>query len=121
MKIAITAHGKNRLAKVDSRFSQAGYFVIYDQKKAVWSSLANTQTAESVYGTKALAEKDIKILITGYIGAKSFKLLQANQIAIYSSGETTSTAEEILSTFLSGKLALLYAPNALDMQNRKQK
>ncbi|CQR72410.1 Dinitrogenase iron-molybdenum cofactor [Sporomusa ovata DSM 2662] len=123
MKIAITAHGENRQSAVDSRFSLADYFVLYDEESNTWSSLAltNIQNPEHTQGSgiqssQNLAKTGAKVLITGHVGPKAFKVLQAEQIALYSVGEMNSTVEEALAAFQSGKLSDLNAPNALDLK-----
>ena len=121
MKIAITAHGEDRQAVVDSRFGRADYFVLYDQDKGSWSALSNTQNAEAAHGAgiqagQTLAKTGAKILITGHVGPKAFKVLQAEQIAMYSLGEMNGTVEEALSAFLSGKLTAIAVPSAPDVK-----
>ncbi|MEN6385435.1 MAG: NifB/NifX family molybdenum-iron cluster-binding protein [Veillonellales bacterium] len=119
MKIAVTAHGNTHLAKIDSRFNLAEYFILYDQIKDTWSNLVNARDSDPVYRAKILSENGIKVLITGYIGVRAFRLLQSQNITIFSSRETNSTVKEILSAFQFGKLAILYAPNAIEIQKRK--
>lgn len=119
MKIAITAHGEDRQAKVDSRFGRADYFIIFDQESNTWNSLSNTQNLEAAHGAgiqagQTLAKTGAKTLITGHVGPKAFKVLQAEQIAMYSLGEMDGTVEDALTAFLSGKLTAIAVPNALD-------
>ena len=123
MKIAFTAHGDNLHALVDSRFGRAEYFVLYDEENKTWDSLPNTQNLEAAHGAgiqagQNLAKTGAKILITGHAGPKAFKVLQAEQIAIYSLGEINGTVEDALSAFLSGKLTAIAVPNALDLKNK---
>lgn len=121
MKIAITAHGENRQSAVDSRFSLADYFVLYDDESNTWSALTNIQNPEhtsglGIHSSQTLAKIGAKVLITGHVGPKAFKVLQAEQIALYSVGEMNSTVEEALAAFQSGKLSDLNVPNALDLK-----
>lgn len=123
MKIAITAHGENPYTAVDSRFVQADYFILYDQEIATWDSQRNTKNLENsqeegIQAVKALASTGAKILITGHVGPKAFKMLQTLNITIYSVGEMNSTVkvEEALSAFLSNKLKIISVPNALDLK-----
>lgn len=121
MKIAVTAHGEDRQATVDCRFGRANYFVLYDQEKNSWDWLANMQNREAAHGAGIQAAQKLSgtgttVLLTGRVGPKAFKILQAEQIAMYSLGELNCTAEEALSAFLSGNLAVITAPNALDIK-----
>lgn len=122
MKIAFTAHGADSSATVDSRFGRADYFVLYEQESNTWDSLANKQNLEAAHGAgiqagQNLAQTGAKVLITGHVGPKAFKVLQAEQIAMYSLGDDLSgTVEEALSAFLAGKLKAIAVPNALDLK-----
>lgn len=121
MKIAITAHGVDCKAAVDSRFSRAKYFVLYDQEKGIWDSIPNVQNQIVNQGVgiqrgQELTKIRANILITGYIGPKDFKVLQAGHIDMYSLGEISSTVEDALAAFLSGNLTVIAAPNALDLK-----
>lgn len=129
MKIAITAHGDNRHGAVDSRFLQADYFVLYDQERNTWDSLSHakhiTSTPERFLQTgQELSNIGVKVLITGHIGPKAFKMLQAEQITIYSLGEMNNTSavevEEVLLAFLSGRLMPIIVPNALDLKKQQR-
>lgn len=121
MKIAITAHGEDRQATVDSRFGRADYFVLFDEEKDTWTALPNTQNLEAAHGAgiqagQTLAKTGAKVLITGHVGPKAFKVLQAEQIAMYSLGEMNGTVAEALAAFQSGKLTAIAVPNGLDMK-----
>lgn len=121
MKIAITAHGEDRRAPVDSRFGRADCFVLYDEVDGTWTAVANVQNLKAAHGAgiqagQILAQTGARVLITGHIGPKAFKLLQAGQIAMYSLGEMTGSVEEALSAFFAGKLTAIAVPNALDLK-----
>lgn len=120
MKIAFTAHGEDRYAVVDSRFNRANYFVIYDDETIAWDSLP-TQNLKAGHGagiqaSQTLLKTGAKALITGHLGPKAFKVLHANQIAMYSLGEMNGTVEEALSAFFVDKLTVIAIPNALDLK-----
>jgi len=118
MKIAITALGYDRLSPVDPRFGRADYFVLYDQESDTWESVPNTQNLQAAHGAgiqagQSLAKTGAKILITGHVGPKAFKVLQAEQIAMYSFGDNASTVEEALAAFNDGKLSAIDVPGAI--------
>lgn len=117
MKIAITSHGEDRHAEVDSRFGRADYFIIYDQETATYDCLPNTQNLEASHGAgiqagQSLAKTGAKVLITGHVGPKAFKVLDAEKITMYSIGDLTGTVEEALSAFLAGNLTKIDVPGA---------
>ena len=121
MKIAITAHGEDCQAAIDSRFGRADYFVLYDQESDTWDSLSNLQNLEAAHGAgiqagQNLAKTGAKVLITGHVGPKAFKVVHAENIEMYSVGEMTGTVEEALTAFLAGKLASIAVPNGLEVK-----
>jgi len=121
MKIAITAHGEDRQATVDSRFGRADYFVLYDQEKDTWDTVPNTQNLEAAHGAgiqagQSLAKTGANVLITGHVGPKAFKVVNAANIAMYSLGTMDGTVEEALSAYQAGKLTLIAAPNAIEIK-----
>lgn len=121
MKIAITAHGEDRHAAVDSRFGRAEYFVIYDQEKGVWDFVLNTQNLEAAHGAgiqagQTLAQTGANILITGHVGPKAFKVVNAANITIYSLDTESGTVENALAAFLAGKLTPIATPNAIEIK-----
>ncbi|SMD11416.1 NifB/NifX family molybdenum-iron cluster-binding protein [Sporomusa malonica] len=118
MKIAITSHGQNRNAAVDSRFGRADYFVLYDQESDTWTSLSNTQNLEAAHGAgiqagQSLEKTEASVLITGHVGPKAFKLLDAANITMYSFGDFNGTVDEALRAFLDGKLSSINSPGAM--------
>lgn len=117
MKIAITSHGEDRHTEVDSRFGRADYFIIFDQETDTYECLPNTQNLEASHGAgiqagQTLAKTGAKVLITGHVGPKAFKVLDAEKITMYSIGDVTSTVEEALVAFLAGKLTTIDVPGA---------
>jgi len=117
MKIAITSHGEDRHSELDSRFGRADYFILYDQETDTWNCLPNTQNLEASHGAgiqagQSLAKTGTKILITGHVGPKAFKVLDAEKVTMYSTGEMTGTVEDALAAFLAGKLMTIDVPDA---------
>lgn len=118
MRIAITAHGEDHQAAVDSRFGRADYFMIYDQDKDTWEGLPNTQNLEAAHGAgiqagQTIAKTGVTVLITGHVGPKAFKVLDAGKITMYSIGDMGGTVEDVLNAFQEGKLAMLETPGAM--------
>jgi predicted Fe-Mo cluster-binding NifX family protein len=118
MKIAITAHGQDREAKVDSRFGRADYFVLYDQENDTWDSMPNTQNLEAAHGAGIQAGQNLvktgaDVLLTGHVGPKAFKVLDTGKVKIYSFGDMNGTAKDALAAFLAGKLTAIDAAGAM--------
>ena len=109
MRIAITAMGKDVSSKVDMRFGRAAYFMVYSEDNGTWQSADNHQNLNAVQGAGIQAAQNVAklgadILITGNVGPKAFKVLQANNMKIYTTGE--STVEEAYNAYKAGKLTL---------------
>jgi predicted Fe-Mo cluster-binding NifX family protein len=121
MKIAFTAHGEDFAAAIDSRFGRADYFVIYDQEKDNWDCLSNTQNLEAAHGAGIQAGQNLlktgaDVLITGHVGPKAFKVLDAGKVKMYSFGDMSGTVEEVLAAFIDGKLTPIGAANAMEVK-----
>ena len=121
MKIAITAYGEDKDAAVDTRFGRANYFVLYDQEKNTWDTVPNKQNLEAAHGAgiqagQSLAKTGANVLITGHVGPKAFKVVNAANIAMYSLGAISGSVEEALAAFLAGKLTPIAAPNAVEVK-----
>ena len=121
MKIAITAHGQDREAKVDPRFGRADYFVLYDQANDNWECFPNKQNLEAAHGAgiqagHALLKTGADVLVTGHIGPKAFKVLDAGKVRIYSFGDFNGSVKDAFDAFMAGKLAAVNVPNALDIK-----
>jgi predicted Fe-Mo cluster-binding NifX family protein len=114
MKIAVTASGTGPEDRFDTRFGRAAYFMVYDLDRDSWECHANTQNLEAAQGAGIQAAQTIKrlgasALITGHVGPKAFKVLDANGIKIYSS--TAATPQEAVNAFNDGLLSHMAAPD----------
>ena len=119
MKIAITSHGENMDAAIDSRFGRAEYFIIFDQDSNTWECQPNTQSLEATHGAGIQAAQNIlkagaSAVITGYAGPKAFKVLAVGHVDIYSVGTMAGTVQEALEAFNAGTLTKVAVPNAME-------
>lgn len=110
MKIAVTAHGRDSAAQVDSRFGRAEYFVLYDEESGAWDAMPNTQNIQAAHGAGIQAGQNLlrtgaEILITGHVGPKAFQVLSAGKIRMYSFTGASGTVQDAIAAFKAGKLA----------------
>jgi len=70
----------------------------------------------SIQAGQSLAKTVASILVTGHVGPKAFKVVNAANIAMYSLGTPSGTVEEALAAFSAGKLTLIAAPNAIEIK-----
>lgn len=121
MKIAITAHGNDCMATADSRFGRADYFMVFDQATRQWEAITNKQNLEAAHGAgiqagQTLANSGAAVLITGHVGPKAFRVLQAAKINVYAMNDTNASVQDTLAAFETGALTAIAAPNALELK-----
>ena len=113
MKIAVTATGPNLDSQVEARFGRCAYFLIIDPDTMEFESLRNPNTAlgggAGVQSAQLMAEKDVKVVLTGNCGPNAFRTFGAAgiQVIVGVSGAVRAAAEQ----FKSGSLASASGPN----------
>lgn len=114
MKIAITATGKDMKSAVDPRFGRAKFFVIVDTDTDVSALHDNAQNLNAAQGAGIQAAETVARLgatavITGNVGPKAFRALNAAGIKIYLSQD--GTVADAIRKFKAGELPMLDAAN----------
>lgn len=107
MKIAVTASGKEMTDRVDPRFGRAGFFITVDTETGEAHAHDNGQNLNAPQGAgiqaaQNVAELDVEAIITGNVGPKAFRTLNAAGIKIYLCA--ASTVEEAVNSFKAGTL-----------------
>ncbi|MBN2078364.1 MAG: NifB/NifX family molybdenum-iron cluster-binding protein [Spirochaetes bacterium] len=107
MRIAISSRGETLDAELDERFGRAAYFIIFDTEKGDSSSIANTQNLELAQGAGIQSARTVinagaGALVTGNVGPKAFRTLNAAGIEIYLAG--SGTVKEAIEAFQAGRL-----------------
>ena len=87
MKIAISSAGKDIHGDVDSRFGRAKGFIIYNLEKEDFFYIDNEQNLNAAEGAgiqsaKTVIDTGVKILITGNVGPKAFKVLKSAGVSV---------------------------------------
>jgi len=106
MKIAVTVQGPGGLeAPVDLRFARAAGFVIVDTETGQSEYLDNWPAASAPQGAgrqavKQIAERGIRVLITGRCGPSASRALQAAGIRVCT--VSTGSAKDVVTRFLDG-------------------
>jgi predicted Fe-Mo cluster-binding NifX family protein len=114
MKVAITAGGPGLEERFDTRFGRAAYFLVCDLENGSWECHPNTQNLEAAQGAGIQAAQSVQrlgasALITGHVGPKAFKVLEANGIKIFSA--EANTAGQALQAYGNGLLSQMAAPD----------
>ncbi len=115
MKVAITAQGKDRSARVDPHFARARWFLVVDidhDALAVCNNMGFRQTAH-LAGTQAagaVISRGIQAAIVGHIGPKAFATFKSAGVQVLHA--PAGTVAEALDSFQNGTLVELSGANA---------
>ncbi len=107
MKIAITAQDGNLDSEIDARFGRAAGFIIYDTENGAESYIGNSQNLELAQGAGIQSARTVinagaLAILTGNVGPKAFRTLNAAGIEIYLAGN--GTVRQAIDAFQSGRL-----------------
>jgi predicted Fe-Mo cluster-binding NifX family protein len=112
MKICVTSAGNSIDAQIDPRFGRCSYFVIVDsetmQFEAVPNMAAGASGGAGIQAAQAVANKGVKLLVTGNVGPKAFQALTAVGIEVATGA--FGTVREAVETYKRGELSKTGAP-----------
>jgi len=99
MKIVVTAQEADLEGPVDPRFGRAQHFVVFDSENGTHEAHSNEQNLTAPQGAgiqaaQAVARTGAQAVLTGHVGPKAFRTLEAAGIAVYS-GVNGTVAEAI--------------------------
>lgn len=114
MKLAITAKGREVTDQVDPRFGRAKFFVTVDTESGEMQAHDNAQNLNAAQGAgiqaaQNVAALNIDVVITGNVGPKAFRTLNAAGIKIYLCGD--GSVAEALENFKAGGLKQVTSAN----------
>ena len=114
MKIVVTAHGNEMSSDVDTRFGRAKCFMLIDTETGEFTAHDNTQNLNASQGAGIQAgqnvlELGVEAVVTGNVGPKAFRTLQAAGVAVYIGGK--GTVAETLELFKTDKLDCVSSAN----------
>jgi predicted Fe-Mo cluster-binding NifX family protein len=114
MKIAVTAAGRQMTDNVDLRFGRAKFFLVVDTDTDEWTACDNTQNLNAAQGAgiqaaETVARLGAESVITGHVGPKAFRALNAAGITIFLS--TKGTVADAVRKFKAGELQAASAAN----------
>ena len=116
MKVAITSSGNSLDSKLDLRFGRAGCFIVVDTESGAHEVIANEQNVKALQGAGVQAGKNVvdtgvEAVITGNVGPKAYRTLQAAEIKVYVYPDDTATVQEALERFKKGELQEAFEAN----------
>ncbi|MDD4146647.1 MAG: NifB/NifX family molybdenum-iron cluster-binding protein [Clostridia bacterium] len=108
MTIAISTTGEDLDSLIDERFGRTRHFLLYDLEENTYHLIDNQQNLTSPQGAGIQAAQNIikaeaNAVITGNVGPKAFRTLNAGKIKIYLA--TGVTVREALEQYQKGLLA----------------
>lgn len=113
MKVAVTAEEASLSGRMGRQFGRAKYFVVVDTETKAYEAHSNLQNISAMQGAgiqaaQCVANLGVEAVITGNVGPKAFKALQAAGIKVFL-GDAGTVADAV---DLLGKDKLHLAQNA---------
>ena len=112
MKICVTATADSLDAQIDPRFGRCSYLVIVDsetmQFEAIPNMAAGATGGTGIQAAQTIANKGVKLLITGNVGPNAFGALSAAGIEIVTGA--FGTIRDAVEKFKRGELKKTGAP-----------
>lgn len=103
-KICLTAKHNTLEAEMDPHFGRAPYFLVLDpgtqQIEAIRNPYAEEAQGAGILAAQMLADKGVRIIVTGQVGPKADKVLQTAGIQIISGA--TGTVKEVIRNLVQG-------------------
>ena len=116
MKVAITSSGKTLADPIDMHFGRAKFFILADTETGRAVAHDNAQNLHAAQGAgiqaaETVARLGAETVVTGSVGPKAYKALQAAGIKI-ALVEVVCPGTEALRRFKDAELPVLGLPNS---------
>ena len=112
MKICVTATASTLDAQIDPRFGRCSYLIIVDsetmQFEAIPNMAAGATGGAGIHAAQTIANKGVKLLITGNVGPNAFGALSAAGIEIMTGA--SGTVREAVEKFKRGEFKKTIEP-----------
>ena len=113
MKICVTSQGTTLDSAVDPRFGRCRYFVIADTETKE-TEVVDNQNKDGMGGVgiqagQAMAEKQVKVVLTGNVGPNAFQTLKAAGIDVITG--VAGTVKEAIEKYAKGDLKATQGPS----------
>jgi predicted Fe-Mo cluster-binding NifX family protein len=105
MKICVTATASTLDAQIDPRFGRCSYLIIVDSETMQFEAISNMAAGATggagIQAAQTIANKGVKLLITGNVGPNAFGALSAAGIEIVTGA--SGTVREVVEKFKRGE------------------
>jgi len=125
MKICITAQGDNLDVQVESRFGRSPYFIIYETETANYEAIKNPNvdaaSGVGIQSAQLVADKKVGVILTGDVGPKASKVLDAAAIKVIKVG--AGSVKEMIDQYVKDMISSEVNEHvkANDLPTEKQK
>jgi len=113
MKICVSAVANSLNAQLDPRFGRCPYFVIVDSESMQFEAIPNMASGAmggaGIQAAQIIANKGVKVVITGNVGPNAFQALSAAGIKIVTGA--FGTVREVVEKYKKGELSETNAPS----------
>lgn len=116
MKVAITSSGQTLADPIDMHFGRAKFFIVADTETGRATAQDNAQNLHATQGAgiqsaETIAKLGAEVVVTGSVGPKAYRALQAAGIKI-ALIEAVCPGTEALRRFKDNDLPVLDKPNS---------
>jgi predicted Fe-Mo cluster-binding NifX family protein len=112
MKICLSATSENLDSQLDPRFGRCLYLLIVDSETMNFEAIPNMAAGETggagIRAAQIIADKDVKVVITGNVGPNAFGALSAVGVEIVTGA--SGTVREVVETYRKGLLVRTGGP-----------
>jgi len=113
MKICVTSQGNDLDAQVDPRFGRCQIFILIDTETLEFEAVENPNMSAmggaGIQSGQLIADKDIKVVLTGNVGPNAFQTLEAAEIEVITG--VSGTIKEAVDRYNSGELKPTEGPS----------
>ena len=113
MKICITAQGKDLETQVDPRFGRCQYFVIADTDSGETEVMENSNKdgmgGVGIQSGQVMAEKGVKVVLTGNVGPNAFQTLEAAGVNVITG--VSGSIKEVIERYKKGEFESTQGPS----------
>ncbi|HPA46688.1 MAG TPA: NifB/NifX family molybdenum-iron cluster-binding protein [bacterium] len=114
MKVAITSTGTDLDRPVDERFGRAKVILVVDTESEAFKALDNSVNLNAAQGAgiqtaQRMADEGVQYVLTGHIGPKAYRALNAAGIQILTGA--FGTVRETLDRFKKGEMKTTDRPD----------
>ena len=115
MKIAVSATHRSLEANVDPRFGRCMYFIIVETEdneikshEVMSNEAVQAMRGAGIQAAQTIANKGVKVLITGNIGPNAFNVLSQTGIKVVTG--VSGSVKEVVEKYLKGELKETSSP-----------